>query len=490
MAEETALKAASPPQPGNEIATATNDPFNYVWDGLLRSQDETLLTRGGGQGLKIYEQLRRDPHCASVLQKRELALVSREWSVEAASTSRVDKKAAETVKAVLDSLPFSRICKKLLDATLKGYAVAEIIWAPQAAGVPIQAIKAKSQRRFVFDLEHRPRLLTLKDLVRGEELPERKFIVHRYGESDDDAYGLGLGHILFWPVFFKRKGISFWLTFVDKFASPTAVGKYPAGTDDTAKRNLLRALQAIAQEACVTVPSGMEVELLEAARSGSIDSYERLCRYMDEQMSKAVLGEIHTTGGGASGMGSGRDQVANEVRLEITKADADLLADTLNATLVKWIVEFNCPGASPPKLSWDVSEPEDLKARAERDKLLTEIGLEPDDDYIKLHYTGWRRKAGEDQDGEGEEIANLAAGDGNDAIDKLTGVLEARSQAALNKLMEPIKRLVQNAASLQEIRDGMEVMFAELPSDQLAVMMREALAVAHLIGRVEVASEQ
>ena len=38
---------------------------------------------------------------------------------------------------------------------------------------------------------------------------------------------------------------------------------------------------AIATDAGITIPEGMAIELLEAARSGTAD-FEKLCRYMDE----------------------------------------------------------------------------------------------------------------------------------------------------------------------------------------------------------------
>jgi len=89
----------------------------------------------------------------------------------------------------------------------------------------------------------------------------------------------------------------------------------------------------------VIVPDGMVVELLEATRAGSIDTYEKLARYMDEQISVAVLGETMTTGAQAGGVGGSQAGVHNEVRKEIAQADADLLSETLNNTLVKFMAE-------------------------------------------------------------------------------------------------------------------------------------------------------
>jgi phage gp29-like protein len=171
------------------------------------------------------------------------------------------------------------------------------------------------------------------------------------------------------------------------------VGRYPHGTGEPDQKKLLAILRSISQDAGIVIPEGMVVEFLEAERSGSTDAYERMARYMDEQISLAVLGETMTTNAQSAGLGSGQANVHNEVRIELSKADSDLLSDTLNDTLVRWIVEFNLPGAGLPKLRRDFQEPEDLVARSERDKNLVEMGFEPDDDYIATTYgEGWHRK--------------------------------------------------------------------------------------------------
>ncbi len=87
-------------------------------------------------------------------------------------------------------------------------------------------------------------------------------------------------------------------------------------------------------------------------------------------------GKILTTSAGEAGSRA-LGEVHNAVRLELAKADADALSDTLNATLVRWLVELNLPGAPPPRLWWNFSTPDDLNTLAERDKRLSRIGFRP-----------------------------------------------------------------------------------------------------------------
>jgi phage gp29-like protein len=113
---------------------------------------------------------------------------------------------------------------------------------------------------------------------------------------------------------------------------------------------------------------------------------------MDEAISKAVLGETLTTQMGETGSYAA-SQTHNGVRMELVRADADLLSATLNETLMTWLTEFHFPGANPPRIWRRVEEPVDAKAEAEKDQILSGIGFEADEEYIQEKYgAGWKKK--------------------------------------------------------------------------------------------------
>src|SRR5690606_24548218 len=59
-------------------------------------------------------------------------------------------------------------------------------------------------------------------------------------------------------------------------------------------------------------------------------------------------------------------------------------------TLAQWIVELNMPGAGVPTVYRNFDEPEDMKARAERDAIVKALGYEPTEEYITETYgAGW-----------------------------------------------------------------------------------------------------
>jgi phage gp29-like protein len=290
---------------------------------------------------------------------------------------------------------------------------------------------------------------------------------------------------LFWPVWFKRQGITFWLTRLDKFGSPTAVGKYPSGTLKPDQDTLLNALAAISQDAGIAIPDGMVIELLEAAGSGEA-GYERMIRYMDEQISYCILGDSSGDKGSGGALASAAI-TRNEVRLELVQFDSDMLSATLNSTLIKWISEYNVPGANPPTVWRKIVEPEDIKIRAERDKNLFGMGMKPSANYIAENYPGWEVAKPSTTNGVSAEFA-----EGTQPKfpgDALASQLSIEAAPHWNTLLDRIRVIGNNAKSLESLKDDLIANFGELPSDDLAKVMAAGFAVAELQGIADVKYE-
>ncbi|MBF0424812.1 MAG: DUF935 family protein [Magnetococcales bacterium] len=452
-----------------ELAQLGQNPFWPATNGVLRSHDTTLLRYGGAQGIWAYDLLEMDDAVHANLQKRKLAVVGRPWNVEAASEETKDQAAAEAIEKILHALPFDRICGNLLDAILKGFAVAEVVWEARDRLIIPQKILSRDQRRFHFDLESQPLLATWENIYPGIAVPERKFIVHRYGAKDENPYGLGLGAQLYWPVWFKEHVNEFWSTFLDRFGNPGLVAKYPAGTDPAQQRELLEALKNWGQETAISVPDSMLIELIEAGKGGGADSYFQFCTYQDNRISRIVLGETDVSGKQSGGAIAAAAIIRNEVRLELVQADASLLADTLNNTLIAWLCDFNFPNVTPPRIKWDVTLPEDLKTKAQRDLILTQMGYEPDLEYINRTYDGaWRKRAaptpqmavGEPpkpgmETGGNPQIEGLPNDTGVSVAEMLPSLYAEAGTEAVIRDAARLEALIPDAAALQAASEAM-----------------------------------
>lgn len=359
--------------------------------GLIQSRDSVLMDVLGGN-LELYREILRDETVKTALQQRQLAVTSKEWAVDPGGDAAIDKEAAEFVKAQLERIGWDRVTTRMLFGVFYGYAVAELLYdvTPESR-IGWRAIKVRDRRRFSFNAGGELRLLTRENMIEGEPCDSTYFWSFNAGaDNDDEPYGLGLAHWLYWPVLFKRNGIKFWLVFLEKFGQPTPVGKFPAGTSDPDKQRLLDALTAIHTDSAVVIPDGMTAELLEAARSGTAD-YAVLCRFMDDAIVKVIIGQTASTDGTPGKLGS--ENLRSEVRDDIVKADADLVCESLNLGPVRTLIEWNFPGAKLPRVYRRIEPPEDLDAIAARDKTLHDLGWErTEESFIEVYGDGFEHK--------------------------------------------------------------------------------------------------
>jgi SPP1 gp7 family putative phage head morphogenesis protein len=481
-----------------EIAVLNRDPD--MWTGFLdhlENPDPVLRTRACGRGLRLYDDVARDAHAGSVLRTRYLAVAGLEWTVEPGGSSAADARAADLVRAALSAVNFSQATYDLMQAVLYGFYVCEALWeVKDGLWVPKKLI-GKHPRRFAFTYGREPRLLTLDNGVQGETLPPRKFITHTWGDSDN-PYGRPLGQTLYWSTWFKKAGIKWWLVFLEKFGSPTALGKYPAGSNEKDIERLLSAMDAIQQEACVAIPEGMAVNFLEASRTGQV-SYMEHADWHDAQISKAVLGQTATTEGTPGRLGS--DDAQSAVRADIIKADADLLAETWNQTLVRWIAELNVAGAAPPRLWYRTESAPDRKEVLEIAERAARMGVpvpvrhiyddagvpRPDGDEPLL---GGGTASGGQNGGEFAErrvpdsyaARESHAAEGQRRLDAAAdGFVREGADAAAGWIAE-IKDLLEKAESLEQAADALPGLYPKSQEGPFQDALYRALTEADRIG--------
>ncbi len=496
----------------DEIATIAKDIDIFAgWIRRLENPDPVLRSEAHGRGLRLYDEVERDAHAGSVLQQRILAVVGKEWEIIPAKSARKlgrpasttqEQVVADFVSSVLENCNFDQARQELLKAILYGFYCTEIIWFSSPAGgdLTIKKLIGKHPRRFSFTSERELRLLTLSSMIEGEVLPDRKFILFTYGDSDN-PYGQGLGRRLWWPVWFKKNGIKFWMIFLEKFGMPTPVGKYPPGAGPEDKKKLREAVEAIQTDTGLTFPDTMDIEFLEASRTGTA-SYEELCAYMDRQISKAVLGQTASTEGTPGKLGN--EQSQENVRQELIEADADLLDGCLNESLVRWIVDYNFPGVTTyPKIKTFAHAKPNLKAQSEIDKTLAaDIGLPIGVNYFYETY-------GIPMPAEGEALVKPSSpqsfpGNGagspqfaegalftpeQQAIETLAGAVIPRAAAALQGNENEILAAVQSAAGYEEAMQNVLSLYPGMNMDRLAALLDGALLNADLYGRYTVDKE-
>lgn len=383
---------------GRDITRPYIDPLG----NLILPQDEVLLLKGelGWRRLELYEKVRQDDQVFSCMQQRIRAVTEAEWEIipgerQGRSNTKADHRAADFINEQLShgfgsQGSWDNCTEKMHWGILYGYSVAEVLYARDGRYVSLDAdrggIRVRNRKRFQFDVFGRPRLITPTGAW-GEELPPRKFWHFSTGaDNDDEPYGLGLGHWLYWPTWFKRNDLKFWLFFLEKFGQPTAKGTYQPGVHGSAEQaKLLAALNAILTDSGIIIPEGMNIDLIEASRSGTAD-YSAVYNLMDAAISKIILSQTMTTDSGSS---RSQAEVHERVSEDVKKGDADLLNGSFDGSVVRWLIDFNrsvLGDCTYPRVIRRVEPEVDLNARVDRDSKLYAMGYRLTEEMVEQVY--------------------------------------------------------------------------------------------------------
>jgi phage gp29-like protein len=503
----------------DQIATRERS-IDFTALGMMLPNPDPIL-KAQGKDIAVYRDMRSDALIGGCIRRRKSAVKALEWGLDRdKSASRVEK----AVQAMLDDLDMERLIGHALEAALYGYQPMEVIWQKQGALIVPVAVEAKPPEWFGFDDQNQLRFKTKANMVQGEELPARKFLLPRQEPTYANPYGFADLSLCFWPLVFKKGGLKFWLAFTEKFGSAFSVGKLPRSATKEERAELLDSLEALIQDGVATIPDDGSVELVEmAGKSASADLYERLVMHCRGEIAIALLGQNQTTEATANKASA---TAGLEVTHELRDADAGVVAATVNQ-LIEWICELNFSAAPAPVFSlWDQEEQD--KLQADRDKSNYEAGARFTNKYFMRAY-GYQEgdlaepappvvpgaiagamagaaaapgPAGKPSAPAGDPAAAAdAAAQAKDAetstapaaqfaeapapidpTERDTTTLMTAAAAQWSKMVDDIQTLVDNATSLAQLQQALTQAYGGLDSAELVRLMAAAMALAELKG--------
>ncbi|NDV27726.1 DUF935 domain-containing protein [Desulfovibrio sp. JC010] len=369
-----------------EIAAPSLTGVRNVWQGAvtggLTPARLASIIRSAQEGdildyLTLAEEMEeRDLHYRSVLSTRKLALAGLEPTIEAANED--DKKAVEineAVRELIESPSFNMLLFDLADGLAKGFSVAEIDWETRSDKWVPRGYVWRDPRFFCFDKVsgNQLRMLDDADPVNGVELPPYKFIVFKPRLKSGIPIRGGLAMLAAWAFVFKSFTLKDWMAFIEVFGMPVRLGKYGPSASDKDIETLIRAVANIGTDAAAVIPESMVMEFVEIASKGGEKVFEGKARFLDEQVSKGILGQTMTADSGSS---EAQSRVHDEVRQDILTADARQAEACVQQGLIIPYVDLNYgPQEHYPRFRLPVLDEEDVSALVDNVVKLVPHGL-------------------------------------------------------------------------------------------------------------------
>lgn len=333
-----------------EIAGADPGKFRQQWTGMyqtigLTPERVSAALRGADAGyempwLHLAEEIEeKDGHYASVLVVRKRAVQQLPITVVAAGEDAASQAHATFLREWLKTGALQLAIFDMMDAVSKSFAVHEIEWLTRPDRIWPKRLIWRQPFWFGID-KHDGDTVMLRDGQQLDPLPAWKFIVHKSRYKSGHLIRGGIARVAVWTWMFKAFTMKDWATFVQNYGQPIRLGRYGAGATERDKEALWDAVSNIAGDMAAIVPKGMELEFVGVKdMAGSAGVYAERCKYLDQQLSKIVLGQT-TTVDAVSG-GHAVSQEHEKIREMVERADGVALSVTTSRQLVPVIIDAN-----------------------------------------------------------------------------------------------------------------------------------------------------
>ena len=491
-----------------------NDKFSsYPSDGLTPVKLARIFKEADAgdpfRQMELFEEMEsKDTHLFSQLQTRKLAVTGLDWEVQPFSQDGTDQEIAAFVEEQLKELDgFSDNLMDILDAIGKGISFQEIEWEYRDGHVVVGNIEYVHQKKFYYDTLTDALMLRTEAFPGGIPLPENKFIVHRYKARSGHPSRYGVLRVVAWMYLFKNYDLKDWVSFCEVYGMPLRLGTYDATASEKDKAALMDAIVRMGTDAAGIVPSGTDIKFIESNKQSSVDIYERLARFCDEQMSKAIVGQTLTSDSGGS---YAQSKTHNDVRQDLTEADCKAVMETVRRDLIRPLVEFNFGvQAHVPYFILNATDTDDLKETAEIVNTLAAAGLEIPKSWLYKKFNIPAPEDGEETIGPSPAVSGMAGtgqpgmfrglklkadgkeADGQQVLDRLEAAAVEQSSAFFRQMMSPVLELVEHCDSLEGLQEqlkdeeALRQLYNAMKVKDFDQLVEQVMYVSNMLGRMQ-----
>ncbi len=482
------------------------------------------ILRKTGNRIETYRELEADWELFSAVELIHSGLKELEWEIKPNDAPSDQVEWVETLAKHWD--PY-HIMTQCIEARNYGYQPFELVWKSGKTWY-IHKIIEKPQEWFNYS-QHNELQFISKAHPTGKVIENPyKFIVARNRPTYANPYGQSHYSRCFWPVAFKKGGVTFLIKFLEKYGMPWVVGKQPRNTGEKETNKFLGELHQMVQDAVAVIPDDSSVELMDAASRGASSAvYMDFIKYLDRVINKVILSNELSMGTSEGGSDIRGDAGQNmQVSQQVIASVAEMAEKVINEAIsMTWAKNFT---TIPPEIS--IYRPKDVqKPRAERDEIMTRQGVRftrkyykdnfalADDDFelgepnqsneekadsVKVSTTeaftqpGWyetfREKMLENSQSIAFEQVDSVDKNTAESLKQLDALIEASAgeealeitQQMLAGYLQPIFELVESCENYEQLQQQLFEVYPQLDSSALQERLSKAYFIADILGRI------
>lgn len=355
---------------------------NYLF-GILPDPDDFL--RGIGINETEYYKVFEDSHVFSCWINRISKTLGREWQIKPNPDDPMPDRAtalAEEIDKMFRSINMRDLQTDILRSPLFGYQPIEIFWTKDYR---IERTEGKPFEYFGFHAtDNSPRFLSKDNIIDGDELPDKKILIPRHFATYRNPYGIKLLKLCYWHWFFRKNGFRFWNIFAEKYGMPWVHGTVPVNTDQTVMEDQRVKLRDAIQDAVFVTWDDSAINFVSPSGTASSEIFSKLLDRLDKEVTKAFAGQSMTSDLGSVGSQAAISEYS-AMQDNIIQMDQQLIIEQVGK-LIRWYIELNY-GSDVPCPDFVFYEESDIqKPKADRDKVLFDMGCQFTAEYFLREY--------------------------------------------------------------------------------------------------------
>lgn len=393
--------------------------FNRIGGGIGPVQVSNILREADcGRPAHLvdlfHENRAKDGHLQSICSTREGAVGLCELRFVVPEDASSETEETKLCRRVVDDFEnWPTLLEHLSGSFVNGHSTAVLDWKKTEDGLllPYRA-KSVPDREFFFSTDNGqilyapdPNFITDEsgvDLL--AENPGRVVQVTRRITGDVLARE-GLIRVLSWGALFRNWSIRDWLALGEIGWKPWRIGVYEKGTDPEDITGLVRLLERIGSSGIGVIPdtTDVRIEWPTSNRASSSGDHQAFFITVGREMSKAVLG---TTSSVEESTGGDRaaTQTRDQLRVDIRKRDAIVLASFLRTQIFSYVIAVNLGKGRQVPVPWfQADDAVDMLTFSSAVKNMSIAGL-------RIPQRWARTEFGSPQPKEGEEVIGTSAG--------------------------------------------------------------------------------
>jgi len=464
----------------------------------------------------------KDAHLFAEISKRKRTILNFDWHIKTIGDKVRDQKKAQLVQEFVQNIDdFEDVLLDLMDGVLKGYSCLEIAddvgntgWELVDNTWLVKSLQFRPQSWFCTNPEHQNQLRLRDNSLYGQELWDFGWIRHIHRSKSGYISRAGLVRVLAWPYLFKNYAIRDFAEFLEIYGVPVRLGKYSINATDREKDTLLKAVVEMGHNAAGIIPESMAIEFLSSA-NGTPESFQTMIDWAEKSISKAILGGTLTSQADGKTSTNALGTIHEDARFEIAISDAKQVATTLTKQLIHPLCQLNGLDSKLFSFEFDTSI-----TNIDEIQKLSQIGLRIPAKYVREKLNIPEPIEDEEVLGENiqlnpkinpipkpipdevtdeqdddlvtqtlKSIAVTKESESLDTVEKYTTQLDRKMQPILTDWVEQVRRVIEQAKSLEDVRDRIFDLYPQIESKEFATMMQMARMTAELSGRFELNKE-